>query len=276
MEKSVFPSFPYLIWSCIFIVAPLLLVTGYAVTVPVDGGFAFSPENLQRFMEPVYLKVLLRSVKLALLCTVFCFLLGYPAAFILSRAAKKTRTFLILFFILPTWMNSLLRTYAWMSILERSGIINSFLNSIGIGTIDFMYREGTVVLGMVYNFMPFMVLPIYAVLTKMNKNLIEAAYDLGADSFTVFRKIIFPLSLPGVISGTIMVFMPSVTTFVISRLLGGGQFALIGNLIEQQFITVGDWHFGSAISMIMMVLILVSTAFLSRYEKREERGGGLF
>ena len=173
------------------------------------------------------------------------------------------------------WMNFLLRTYAWMTLLERRGLINTFLSWLRLAPLNLLYTQEAVVLGMVYNFLPFMVLPIYSVLSKIDQQLIEAAEDLGADSVTVFRKIIFPLSLPGVISGITMVFMPAVTTFVISRLLGGGQFTLIGNLIEQQFLYVGDWNFGSAISMVMMLVILLSMGVMSRYDKEHE-GGGLW
>ncbi|MEG2338166.1 MAG: ABC transporter permease, partial [Clostridium sp.] len=185
------------------------------------------------------------------------------------------RNVLILLLIIPMWMNFLLRTYAWMNILEKSGLLNRFLDFIGLPTVDIMYTSSAVVLGMVYNFLPFMVLPIYTVLTKIDRRLIEAAQDLGANKRTVFRKVTFPLSLPGVISGITMVFMPAVTTFVISRLLGGGQYTLIGNLIEQQFLTTLDWNFGSSISVIMLIVILISMAIMSKYDKDKE-GVGLW
>ena len=173
------------------------------------------------------------------------------------------------------WMNFLLRTYAWMTILEQNGVLNIVLSWLRLPTINILYTEAAVILGMVYNFLPFMVLPIYSVLSKIDPSIVEAAEDLGADGITVFRKIIFPLSLPGVVSGIAMVFMPAVTTFVISRLLGGGQFTLIGNLIEQQFLYVNDWGFGSAISLVMMVLILLSMALMSKFAG-EDRGLGLW
>lgn len=173
------------------------------------------------------------------------------------------------------WMNFLLRTYAWLTLLEKNGVINSLISLIGLPKMELLYNQGAVVLGMVYNFLPFMVLPIYSVLIKIDKSIIEAAEDLGANSREIFKKVIFPLSLPGVISGITMVFMPAVTTFVISRLLGGGQFTLIGNLIEHQFVYTGEWGFGSALSIVMIILILFSMAIMSKYEKENE-GGGLF
>jgi spermidine/putrescine transport system permease protein len=201
--------------------------------------------------------------------------LGYPLAMILASKEMSRKNFLILLFVLPMWMNFLLRTYAWMTLLERKGLINTFLSYINLPPLEILYTNEAVVLGMIYNFLPFMVLPIYSVLRKIDPYVIEAAEDLGANSLTVFLKVIFPLSLPGVVSGITMVFMPAVSTFVISRLLGGGQFTLIGNLIEQQFLTVGDWNFGSALSIVMMILILFSMAAMARYEKDYE-GGGLW
>lgn len=268
-------TYPYVIWSIIFIVFPLLLVLGYSITQS-GVGLAFTLEHYKRFMEPIYFNILTRSVLLALIATIICLILGYPMAVILAEKEIKKRNIMVLLFIVPMWMNFLLRTYAWMSILGKSGFINTALKALGLPTVKLLYTNGAVVLGMVYNFLPFMVLPIYTVLSKMDKNLIEAAGDLGADRFTVFRKVIFPLSLPGVMSGITMVFMPAVSTFVISRLLGGGQYMLIGNLVEQQFLTVGDWNFGSAISIIMMILILISMAIMSRYDREESGGGGLW
>ncbi|HHT05427.1 MAG TPA: ABC transporter permease [Hydrogenispora sp.] len=268
-------SYPYLVWVLLFIFLPLLLVLFYSVTTRTEDGIRFTFEHFQRFMEPIYLRVLLRSVKLALISTVICLLLGYPMAMILAGNGFKRKQIMVFLFVVPMWMNFLLRTYAWMTLLERKGLLNTFLSWLGLAPLNLLYTEEAVVLGMVYNFLPFMVLPIYSVLSKIDKSLIEAAEDLGADGVTVFRKVIFPLSLPGVLSGITMVFMPAVTTFVISRLLGGGQFTLIGNLIEQQFLLVGDWNFGSAISMVMMLVILLSIGVMSKYEKENE-GSGLF
>ena len=202
-------------------------------------------------------------------------MLGYPMAMILAKSKVKTRNMMVLLLIIPMWMNFLLRTYAWMNILEKSGLLNKFLTFLGLPTLDIMYTSGAVVLGMVYNFLPFMILPIYTVLSKIDNKLIEAAQDLGANKSTVFRKVTFPLSIPGVISGVTMVFMPAVTTFVISRLLGGGQYTLIGNLIEQQFLTTLDWNFGSAISVVLLIVILISMAIMAKYDKDKE-GVGLW
>lgn len=264
--------YPYHIWMLIFTVVPLMLIFWYAFTV--KGEWQFTLENINRVMDPIYLSVFMHSIYLALLSTLVCFILGYPMALILAEAPIKYRNMLVLLVVIPMWMNFLLRTYAWMTLLERKGLINTLLVSLHLPPLQILYTDYAVILGMVYNFLPFMILPIYSVLMKMDKSLLEAAGDLGADRWTSFRKITFPLSLPGVYAGMLMVFMPAVTTFVISRLLGGGQYTLIGNLIEQQFLMVGDWNFGSALSVGMMILILCSLGFMSRYEKEKE--GGLF
>jgi spermidine/putrescine transport system permease protein len=265
---------PYIIWSMIFIVIPLLLIIFFGFTKEVNGHYVFSLENFQRLMDPIYFKVFIRSLWLALVSTFLCILVGYPTAYIISKVKASKQGILILLFILPMWMNFLLRTYAWMAILGKNGIINTLLSSLGFGHINILYTDAAVLLGMVYNFLPFMVLPIYTILSKMDKDLINAARDLGANGFQVFTKVIFPLSLPGVVSGITMVFMPAVTTFAISRLLGGGKFMLIGDLIEQQFTVVGDWNFGSAISIFMMIIILISMAVMSRFEDESDKEGG--
>ena len=269
-----FAAYPYVVWSAIFIVIPLLLIVFFSFTSKVDGRFVFSFENFQRLFEPIYFTVFIRSIWLAVLSTVSCLILGYPIAYIISKLPIKRRNMLILLFILPMWMNFLLRTYAWMAILGRDGLINTLLGYIGIGPIKMLYTDGAILLGMVYNFLPFMVIPIYTVLIKIDKNLVNAAYDLGANKAQAFRKIILPLSIPGIISGITMVFMPAVTTFAISRLLGGGKFMLIGDLIEQQFTVVGDWNFGSAVSIFMMIIILISMAVMSRFEDESDKEGG--
>ncbi|MBC8531885.1 ABC transporter permease [Gehongia tenuis] len=266
---------PYIVWMCIFIVIPMFLVLYYAFTVDASGGrVAFSLENFEKFFQPVYLSVLWRSLVMALLSTIICLLIGYPTAMILaSRDFSKAGTLLLLFMV-PMWMNFLLRTYAWKAILENTGIINSFLQAIGLEPVQMLYTSGAVVFGMVYNYLPFMILPIYTSLKKIDRSLIEAAQDLGGRPSRVFRKVTFPLSLPGVMSGVTMVFMPAVSTFVISRLLGGAQFMLFGDLIEQQFIFANDWHFGSTLSIIMMALILISMGIFYRYD--DEEGGRLW
>jgi len=206
------------------------------------------------------LMVLLRSMLLALICTVVCLFIGYPVALILVSREYRRKKVLALLFVIPMWINFLLRTYAWMTLLEKNGLIDTVVSLLGFSDVQLLYTDQAVVLGMVYNFLPFMVLPIYSVLTKMDKSIIEAAEDLGADYIIILKRIIIPLSLPGVISGITMVFMPAVTTFIISRLLGGGHYILIGNLIEQQFITVGDWNFGSAISFMSSSIASISTS----------------
>ena len=266
-------AYPYIVWLSMFIVLPLLLILYYGLTA-VDGTFTL--DNFQRFIDPIYLRVLWRSVELALLSTAICLVLGYPMAMIIAKTEIKRRNLMVLLFILPMWMNFLLRTYAWMTLLGRNGVINNILGWAGLPELNLLYNASAVVLGMVYNFLPFMVLPIYTVLSKMDQSYIEAAKDLGANNRKVFWKVIFPLSLPGVISGVTMVFMPAVSTFVIPRLLGGGQLMLIGNLVEQQFSYVGDWNFGSAISIIMMMFILISMALMTRFDKEQQGGVGLW
>ena len=273
--KKTLAAYPYVLWMFIFIIVPLGLLLYFSLSINTPEGIRFSLKNFYRFMEPVYIKVLLRSVWLALISTVLCLVLGYPAAMILAGRGYRRSNTLLLLMVLPMWMNFLLRTYAWLTLLERKGLINTVLTSIGLPALNLLYNEFAVVLGMVYNFLPFMVLPIYSVLSKLDPSLVEAAEDLGANPVRIFLKVTFPLSIPGVISGITMVFMPAVTTFVIPRLLGGGQYTLIGNLIEQQFLTVGDWNFGSAISVVMMLIILLGMGFTSRYEK-EQGGGGLW
>lgn len=267
-----FSAAPYLLWSAIFVVVPLILVFVYSVLVFNHGNAAFTLEGYQKFLDPLYLEVLWRSLVLAFEATVLCIIFGYPMAMILSKMKPSMQKIAVTLFILPMWMNFLLRTYAWMAILGKNGIINRLLEFFHLGNVNLLYTEGAILLGMVYNFLPFMVLPIYTILTKIDKQIVEAAEDLGADQRTIFRKIIMPLSIPGVISGILMVFMPAVSTFVISNLLGGGQFNLIGNLIEQQFLLVGNWNFGSAISMILMVIILISVAILNRADKSGSGG----
>lgn len=272
-KKLSFAAYPYILWSSLFIVIPLLLIVFFSFTSKVDGRFVFSLENFQRLFEPIYFGVFVRSIWLAFLSTVLCLLVGYPVAYIISKLPMKKRNILILLFILPMWMNFLLRTYAWMAILSRDGLINTILGFLGIGPIKMLYTDGAILLGMIYNFLPFMVIPIYTVLIKIDKNLVNAAYDLGATKSQAFRKVVLPLSIPGIISGITMVFMPAVSNFVIPNLLGGGKYMLVGNLIEQQFTTIGNWNFGSALSIFMMILILISMGFMSKYEKNGKEGG---
>lgn len=271
-------AYPYILWIAIFIVVPLGLILLYSLTTSDIGirNLELTITNFKKFLDPRYLDVLWRSIELALKSTVICLALGYPMAMIIARENIRKRNVLILLFVIPMWMNFLLRTYAWLTLLGKNGFINYIITKLGFGPLNLIYNDGAVLLGMVYNFLPFMVLPIYSVLIKIEKSLIEAAEDLGASRLEVFTRIIFPLSIPGIVTGITMVFMPAVSTFVISRLLGGGQYMLIGNLIEQQFLGTGDWHFGSAMSIIMMVFILIAMAITSKFEGDKEGGGGLW
>ena len=277
MKRS---AYPYVIWMGIFIVIPLLLVLYFAITTGDSENFStftLSLDNFRRFFTPTYLKVLSKSINIAFLSTVLCLLLGYPMAFIISKEKPSKRNIMILMFVIPMWMNFLLRTYAWMTILGKTGFINFIVTKLGFAPLDLMYNDKAVLLGMVYNFLPFMVLPIYSVLVKIDKSLIEAAEDLGANKITVFRKVILPLSLPGVITGATMVFIPALSTFVISSLLSGNKYTLIGNIIQQQFTQTGDWHFGSSMSVILMIFIIITMALTSKFDKdKEGEGGGLW
>lgn len=234
MKKFRYASLPFAVYALIFILAPLILIVFYSFAGPNGGLTLEHYKAFFNFEDPVYLQVLWRSIKVAAVSTLICLALGYPMAYILSKMRPGLRDTMVFLFVLPMWMNFLLRTYAWMTLLERTGLINTLLGKLGLGPLDLMYTQGAVILGNVYNFLPFMILPIYNVLVKIDSSVVEAAQDLGANRFVVFRKVIFPLSLPGVISGVSMTFMPAVSTFIISRLLGGGQQALIGDIIENQ------------------------------------------
>ncbi len=273
-RKSGLAAYPYIVWSALFIVVPLLMILFFSLTTDSGSGYQFSLENFERLINPQYIKIFSRSISLALISTAVCLIIGYPVAYIISKMPENRRNLLIMLFILPMWMNFLLRTYAWLPILGKNGLINTFLGNFGISPIQFLYTNGAILLGMIYNFLPFMILPIYTVLSKIDQNLINAASDLGANKKEIFIKVIFPLSVPGVISGITMVFMPAVSTFVISRLLGGGKEMLIGNVIEQQFTTMSDWHFGSALAIILMILILISMALMSKFDEDISEGGG--
>ncbi len=271
-------SYPYLVWSGIFVIVPLLLIIFYSLTSTSDNGeIIFTLDNFKKVFEPIYLKVIWRSMWIAIVSTIFCFIIGYPVAYILASKEYKHKGTLLFLFIVPMWLNMLLRTYAWLTILEKNGIINNFLAFLGFSKIQFLYTDFAVILGMVYNFLPFMILPIYTVLTKIDHSIIEAAQDLGANDREIFRKIVFPLSMPGVISGITMVFMPALTSFVVPNILGGGQFILAGNLIEQQFLRVGDWNFGSAISVVILLIMVATMYVFGAFDKEpEDVGGGLF
>lgn len=263
---------PYLIWAAVILVIPLILIALYAFTK--EGNevmtFSFTWGNFAKFLEATYLNVIVKSFKLGILCTFICLALGYPLAYIIAKCPEKLQSTLILLVTIPMWINMLLRTYAWMNLLADNGIINHLLACLGISPLKMMYTDFSVMLGLVCNFMPFMIIPIHTSLSKMDKSLIEAAYDLGANKFQTFWKVVWKLSLPGVVNGIMMVFLLAISSFVIPKLLGGGQYMLIGNLIESQFISVGDWNFGSAISLILAVIILIFMGMMRRLDKQDE------
>ena len=270
-NQSALPAAPYVVWSSLFIVIPLLIVVFFGFTIKSGDSYHFSLENFQRLMDTNYLKFFGRSILLAVEATLGCLILGYPVAYLISKMREGKRNILIMLFIIPMWMNFLLRTYAWLPILGKNGLINSLLVTLGFARANLLYNDFAVLLGMIYNFLPFMILPIYTVLIKMDTDLINAASDLGASRKEIFTKIIFPLSMPGIISGITMVFMPAVSTFVISRILGGGQYMLLGNLIETQYTSMDDWNFGSAIAIFMMIIILISMAFMNKFEGTDDK-----
>ena len=260
-------AIPYLIWMFIFTIIPLFLLVHYAFT---DSNYSFTLANLQRFFSPIYLGILRRSFVMAIQATFLCFIIAYPVAYILSTKEYRDRNILLFLFIVPMWMNFLVRTYSWMFILGNTGILNNIRQFFGLDPVQMLFTDGAVLLGLVYTFLPFMIFPIYSSLQKIDTKIIEGAQDLGANNFQVIRRIIFPLSLPGIASGLTMVFMPAVATFLVSNLLGGGQFILIGNLIEQQFLVVGNRHFGAILAIILLLLTLLSNMLLSNLSKEEK------
>ena len=258
---------PYVIWSGAFIIIPLIMVIYYGLT---NGNHALDFSNLSLITDEVNRKALFLSLRLSLISTIVCLLLAYPLALILRNMNIKSNAFIVTIFILPMWMNFLLRTIAWQNILEKTGVLNGILNFFNLPSVHIINTQTAIVLGMVYNFLPFMILPIYNVLVKIDQNIINAAKDLGANQFQTFSKIILPLSMPGVISGITMVFVPSLTTFAISSILGGNKVLLIGNIIEQEFLTKSNWHSGSGLSLVLMVFILISMTFVTKYDKEAE------
>lgn len=258
-------AYPFNLWLIVFIVIPLFAVLFNAFTAADSGAFTLA--NFQKFFQLKNLTPFFSALKCALISTVICLLIAYPVAYLMAKLPLKYRVTASLLVIIPMWMNFLLRTYAWVTLLSRKGLINTVLISLGLAPIDLLYTEAAVILGMVYNFLPFMILPIYTILEHNDTAYIEAAKDLGANAFQVFWKVVFPLSLPGVISGITMVFIPAISTFEITALLGGNKTNLIGNVIEQQFTVIGDWNYGSAIALVLMLFILISLIF----DKSEER-----
>ena len=260
---------PYSFWAVLFVVVPLFFVAYYAFT---DAQFNFTLDNISRFFTATsavdggrevhtYLIIFLRSLKLAAISTVICLIMGYPMAYIISRAAPRAQKIMITLIMIPMWMNFLIRTYAWMTILQDTGILNGFLSMLGLGRVHIIGTEAAVVIGMVYDYFPYMILPIYSVMAKMDVRLIEAARDLGCNSAGVLRRVIWPLSLPGVISGVNMVLIPSISTFYISQKLGNGKFYLIGDAIEGQYVA-NNLHFAAAIAFVLMIILLACMALL--------------
>ena len=270
---------PYIVWMALFIVVPLIFVAYYAFT---DASFQFTTENITRFFTATsvvddgeavrevhtYLLIFMRSLKLAVISTLICLLMGYPIAYIMARAKARTQKIMVTLIMIPMWMNFLIRTYAWMTILQDTGIFNGLLSALGLGTVHIIGTEAAVVIGMVYDYFPYMIIPIYSVMAKMDVKLIEAARDLGCNGAGVLRRVIWPLSLPGVISGITMVLIPSISTFYISQKLGNGKFFLIGDAIEGQYVA-NNLHFAAAIAFILMIILLVCMALMQRLANRK-------
>ncbi len=266
---------PYFAWLVLFVLIPLVLIAIYAFTTsgnPVKT-LNFTLMNFAKINESTYIKVFIKSIEMGVLTTGVCLILGYPMAYLIAKCPEEMQDMLIMAVTIPTWINMLLRTYAWMNLLSDNGIINGLLGMLGIDPVTMMYTNFSVVVGMVCNFMPFMIIPIHTSLRKMDNSLIEAAMDLGANPFQTFQKVVLKLSMPGVINGIVMVFLMAISSFVIPKLLGGGQFVLIGNLIESQFVSVGDWNFGSAISLILAVLILVAMRLMKKMDVQDNFPG---
>ena len=272
-------ALPYVIWMALFVVAPILVVVIYAFTTA-----SFDPTLANFAGMGTYVSIFARSFQLAIIATIICLLIGYPISYVMAKEGPGFQRIATVLIMLPMWINFLLRTYSWMAILENNGLLNQFFDAIGLfdlinsifGTDIEYFRmirtQGAVVLGMVYNYLPFMILPIYSVIVKLDRSLLEAAQDLGANSASVFRKVIFPLSLPGILSGITMVFVPAVSTFAISRLLGGGTHTMLGDLIELQFLGGAyNPHLGSAIALVMMVIVIICMWVMNRFGEGEEQ-----
>lgn len=275
MKKFSQLAIPYIIWAALMLILPMALIAIYSITEPGNSIISFSVtlEHYAKFFtDPDFLLILWRSIVIALKTTVICLLIGYPVAHFIAGNSERVQNILVLCITLPTWINALVRTYAWIGLLSEGGIIQQILNFLGFGNVELLYTEGAVLLGMVYNFIPFMILQIHTSLCKMDHSLIEASADLGANKIQTFLKVTLPLSLPGVINGITLVFLPAVSSFFIPKLLGGGQYFLIGNMIENQFITVGEWNFGSAISMIMAIIMMLMMVAVRKVEKRNNGG----
>lgn len=275
MKKFSQLAIPYIVWAVIMLVLPMVLIALYSITQPGNSIVSFSitlDHYVKFFTDQDFLIILWRSLWIAVKTTIICLLIGYPIAYYISRCSERVQNILVLGITIPMWINMLVRTYAWIGLLSEGGLVQKFLGIFGLGGTELLYTEGAVLLGMVYNFLPFMILQINTALCKMDHSLLEAAADLGANQVQTFRRVTLPLSLPGVINGITLVFLPAVSSFFIPKLLGGGKYFLIGNVIENQFITVGEWNFGSAISMIMAVIMMLLMMFVHKVEIRNQGG----
>lgn len=275
MKKLSQLAIPYMIWAALMILLPMILIALYAFTTQGNSivSFSLTLAHFKKFFtDPDFLLVLWRSISIAIKTTIICVLLGYPIAYFIARSSDRLRNILVLVITLPMWINMLVRTYAWIGLLSDGGIIQTILKWTGLYHGQLLYSEGAVLLGMVYNFIPFMILQINTALCKMDKSLLEASADLGANKIQTFIKVTFPLSLSGVVSGIALVFLPAVSSFFIPKLLGGGQYFLIGNVIENQFITVGEWNFGSAISLIIAAIMMVCMYAIRKIDERNSGG----
>ena len=256
---------PYLLWSVLFIIAPMIMVVYYAFT-DRNGGWTLA--NITAL--GAYSQTFIRSIWYAFVATLICLVLAYPLAYIMSRSSMSKQRTIMMLVMLPMWMNFLIRTYSWITLLANTGIINTLLSKIGVGPLHMINTPGAVILGMVYNFLPYMILPIYSIMSKLDYRLVEAAQDLGCNSFGVLKRVIFPLSLPGVISGITMVFVPSVSTFYISQKLGGGKYLLVGDSIEMQFQSAYNYNLGASLSLVLMVMIIICMIIMNKFADNEE------
>lgn len=268
-------AIPYIAWAVMMLILPMALIALYSVTEHGNSIISFSftlDHYIKFFTDPDFLLILWRSLLIAVKTTLICLLLGYPLAYFIAGRSEKVQNLLVLAITIPTWINALVRTYAWIGLLSEGGLIQRLFGLFGFGETELLYTEAAVLLGMVYNFLPFMILQIHTSLCKMDHSLLQASADLGADPAQTFRRVTLPLSLPGVINGITLVFLPAVSSFFIPKLLGGGQYFLVGNLIENQFITVGEWNFGSAISMIMAIIMMLLMMAVRKVEIRNQGG----
>ena len=275
MKKFSQLAFPYIVWAALMLVLPMVLIALYSVTEPGNTIISFTltlDHYVKFFTDPDFLIILWRSLWIAIKTTIICLFLGYPVAYFIARSSEKVQNLLVLCITLPMWINMLVRTYAWIGLLSEGGLIQRIFSFFGFGGSELLYTEGAVLLGMVYNFLPFMILQINTSLCKMDHSLLEASADLGANPVQTFIRVTLPLSIPGVINGITLVFLPAVSSFFIPKLLGGGKYFLIGNMIENQFITVGEWNFGSAVSMIMAVIMMLLMVAVRKVEIRNQGG----